>query len=188
MRRNKPGDACCKREVEVRDDRVELEHRRHQRIVHLGRVEVQQADARETGSRQGVEPAQQRRERAGSRRCRGRTTRGPAPRGRARSRLVRRARALRPRSIPASVSVACHGTTGSHRTRRRGRTPRRSSRTPTARDGAGRGSSRRSRTPVGLLLQDDARRAALTREADDRVRFGQRGLRARRRSARPCNR
>ena len=35
------------REVEVRDDRRQLEHRRHERIVHFRRVEVEQPDARQ---------------------------------------------------------------------------------------------------------------------------------------------
>ena len=52
------------REVEVRDDRRQLEHRRDERVVHLGRVEVEQPHAREPVRAQRVEPAQQRRERA----------------------------------------------------------------------------------------------------------------------------
>ena len=139
-------------------------------------------------ARQRVEPAQQRRERAGLAGV------AAVPREVLRdehelgSRLARRARALRPRSTPASASAACRGTTGSHRTRRRGRTPRRSSRTPTARDGAGRGSSRRSRTPVGLRLQHDARRGR-PRPRSRRPRPPRAARpRARRRSARPCNR
>ena len=159
MRRSNGADACCSERSKYGTTVSQLEHRRDQRVAHLGRIEVQQADPRQSdwprARRAGAGAGRSRR----TRRRRVRTRRGPARRGRARTRLVRPGCALRPRSLRVSETVACRGTTGSRRTHTRGRTLRRSSRTPTARTVPGRGSSSRSRTPVGLRLSTTSARA-----------------------------
>ncbi len=48
------------REVEVRDDGVELEHRRDERVLHFRGIQIEESHAPEAGGRERVEPAQQR--------------------------------------------------------------------------------------------------------------------------------
>ena len=122
-----------------------------------------------------VEPAQQRRRARPARRCRARTTRGPARRARApHTPCSTSARAsasidsgVRERCVPRNDGIAQNAHARSH---------------PSAiftyahgADGAGRGSSRRSRTPVGFFFSTTLGEIALAREPDDRVGFGQRG-------------
>ena len=188
MRRRRPGRRVLQRQVEVRHDGVELEHRRHQRVVHLRRVEVQQPDARQARRRERVEPAQQRRRARPAHRCRARTTRDPARRARAPTRLAPRANALRLRSTRACAIVAVPRNDGMAQNAHARSQPSAIFTYAHGADGAGRGSSKRSRTPVGLRLQHDV--------APDRPRPRTRRPRrlraarppARRRSARPCNR
>ena len=118
------GVGVLQREVEVGHDRRQLEHGGHERVAHLARVEVEEADAlrgrRARACRGGGAGARANR----ARRCRGRTRRGPARRARARRRRPRPGCGPRPRSTRACASAACRGTTGWRRTRRRGRSPR----------------------------------------------------------------
>ena len=54
------GIGVLQREVEVRNDGGELEHRRDQRVAHFARVEVEEPDALETVRCEPIETAQQR--------------------------------------------------------------------------------------------------------------------------------
>ena len=145
-----PGRGVLQRQVEVRHDRRELEHRRDERVLHLRRIQVEQPHTCEAVVAQAVETAQQRRERAGLAGV------APVPRevlrdehdlGDAFFDEVARFGFDRTREC---ANAASRGTTGSRRRRTPGRSLRRPSRTPTARSAWARGSSSRSRTPVGL--------------------------------------
>ena len=152
------GRRVLQREVEVRHDRRQLEHRRDERVVHLRRVQVEQPDAREAVRRQRVEAAQQRRERTGladvaavprevlrdehdlRRRRRRRAPRTSASidssvRDRCLPRNDGIAQNAHARSQPSATFTYAHGAVG-----------------------AGRGSSSRSRTPTGLRRGAAARR------------------------------
>ena len=176
MRAQQTGRRVLQREVEVRHDRGQLEHRRDERVVHFRRVEVEQPDTREAVRRQRVEAAQQRRERTGL------ADVAAVPREVLRDEhdlgdagLDERPR-LRLRSTRSSATAACRGTTGSRRTRTRGRSPRRPSRTPTARSArAAAARAGRARRPAcGAARQHDVGDRALAREPDHRVGLGQR--------------
>ena len=150
--------------------------------MHLGRIQVEQPDARDR-------PARAPRSRSNGASDPGSPASRPYhARSWATSTISRRrcrpGRAPLRRSTPADATVAYHGTTGSRRTRTRDRSPRRSSRRPTAPRARRGGSSSRSRTPVGapgsargpLPTHHPGRRGdrRLPRETHDGVELGQR--------------
>ena len=175
------GVGVLQREVEVGHDGRQLEHRRDQRVAHLARVEVEQPDARQAVGRERVEPAEQRRERAGL------ADVAPVPRevlrdehelGDAAARRGSRASAsidsgVRERCLPRNDGIAqnaqarsqpsatfryAHGTVGAGRGQLE----------QVAHAGRLRGRRRAERRPT-------VAERALAREADDRVDLGQRG-------------
>ena len=189
MARSSDGIGVLEGEVEVGDDGGELEHGRDQRVAHLARVEVEEPDPLETVGPEMVEPAEQRRERAGLAGV------AAVPREVLRDEhdlgdaAVDEGRGPRPRSTPACVTAACPGTTGWRRTRTRGRSLRRSSRRPRAPTGR-RGAARADRarrwacagagptTPTGpASLRPRTRRPRRPRAAPPRARRRQRSAR-----------
>ena len=182
-----PRRRVLQREIEVRDDRRQLEHRRDERVLHLGRIEVEQPHAREAVRAQRIEPAQQRCERtrlADVAAVPGEVLGDEHDLGDA---LFDEA-APRPRSPRVRAIAACPGTTGWRRTRRRDRSLRPPSRTPTARS-ARAGAARAGRARRPACGRASRRRRARPRRRTRRPhRLPATRPRARRRSARPCNR
>ena len=131
MRRQR-AIGVLEREVEVRDGRRRVEHRLHERVVHLARVEVQQPHAgeplgrgslsrrRSSGASEPGSPASRR------------TRRGPGRRARLGDAARHEVARLGDERIGLRASAACRGTTGSRRTRMPGRSPRRPSDRPMA--------------------------------------------------------
>ena len=188
--RSSGARGVLERQVEVRDDGRELEHRGDERVADLARVEVEEADAREPVARRAGRAGAAAARASRARRRRGRTRRGPARRARARPRR-------------ASTSGARLGLDRLGRARplrapeRRDRAERAGAvaalgdlhvgpRAPTARAGAAR-AGRGRRWACGRRARPRASEPS-PREADDGVGLGQRRRRARRRSARPCSR
>ena len=141
-------------------------------------IEVEQPDAREAVRRQRVEPAQQRRERTGL------ADVAAVPREVLRDEhdlgdaAVDQRAHFRLDRLRSCASAASRGTTGSRRTRTRGRSLRRPSRTPTARSArAAAARAGRERRPACAAAAGSTTSAIAPSPAkpDHRVGLGQRG-------------